>query len=807
MRIRITVILYILSFTISLFIFSAIMDDLAINFEYTSYASCATLDNNIFYAQNTRNGGVILKLDTSGKVKKIFRSLLYGEERVLAVSAYDGRLYAVLSNYSNEFDHDNTDGYVPKAYYRILCMDEDFSVVADTSKFAIDEGVIFNDLSVDKTGMIITAITTNGKSVWVYHIGNDQLREDFSKEEKPTVVEAIWTKNAKAGRFYSDALYTDNQLYVRTDADGPAGVLSVDSYIKEIVGNIKLSAGQVFTLYSGYIIRYVTFLLIWFVLLFFIIKVLFSRNRTFYFLLIAEGVLFCITLVGTMAIVRNFYDARVLEHSRFAVTSLFGLADEIGLNNDEDYTDKDIYATERYQEIKDDICEFVRRDGNTDVFYDVFLYNLSDGMVCVSSSGRNRQAFTDIFGSGLSELSEEIYRGRSYSKTDIVVEGQDYRAVAIKSGDSTPRYALMAIINVATFDKTVFIKNQGFFLLFLTIFALGSALVIFVWRLYLRDITVLEYALSSAAGGGRFPERPANVGIDVKEMWDSVTEINKKLEENEYIKIRILEAYYRFAPKNVERALFKNSILEVQNGSSSAIKGTVAVIGIDIGGYAPGKLDSVLESIGEYQKENDCMIVGKSPDLSLIEMFFMETDSSIVKFMIDLYIQNMKNRDLAVLSTVLCYDDCNFCVMGGSEEATIYLHSENQQVEKRIVEFVRNLKIGLVITEKVRDRENVESPIRFMGYSKYEQDGSPMELYEVLDAYPANLRAKRLSTLERFDDALKCYMDKDFYIARTKFSDILKETPDDNLARWYVFESEKYLNEVAEGDKYKFLHL
>ena len=54
------------------------------------------------------------------------------------------------------------------------------------------------------------------------------------------------------------------------------------------------------------------------------------------------------------------------------------------------------------------------------------------------------------------------------------------------------------------------------------------------------------------------PEKPVFIGRDIKDMWDSVTEIHKRIDEIEYAKIRILEAYFRFAPKNVEKVLGKH---------------------------------------------------------------------------------------------------------------------------------------------------------------------------------------------------------------------------------------------------------
>ena len=88
------------------------------------------------------------------------------------------------------------------------------------------------------------------------------------------------------------------------------------------------------------------------------------------------------------------------------------------------------------------------------------------------------------------------------------------------------------------------------------------------------------------------------------------------------------------------------------------------------------------------------------------------------------------------------------------------------------------------------------------------ENGIEIALYEVLDACDEKQRSEKLATLDRFNKALKLYHDKDFYLARNMFSEILKETPTDKLVRWYVFESETYLHEgAADGNGYKYVHL
>ena len=53
----------------------------------------------------------------------------------------------------------------------------------------------------------------------------------------------------------------------------------------------------------------------------------------------------------------------------------------------------------------------------------------------------------------------------------------------------------------------------------------------------------------------------------------------------------------------------------------------------------------------------------------------------------------------------------------------------------------------------------------------------------------------------KFQKALQLFYQHDFYLARSTFSDVLKENPEDAMAKWYLFTCERYLNQVhIEGD-------
>ncbi|MBP3825097.1 MAG: hypothetical protein ILA11_05125 [Butyrivibrio sp.] len=805
---RLIIILYIISFTISLFIFSAFMNGVSIDVECTTYSSYAVDGSDIYYAQNIKDKGVLFKLNSKGDASRMFLTDGMADTRILGVDTSGEYVYVITSGFTKEKSKDDEDAFETTTCYHLLELDHKLNLIRTTRAFYLDENDVFTGFSADANGLYITCVTSDGSRVTAYGTDYDQLKDPDDMSLDSIAMNIIRTKTALEGRMYSDALYEEGQLYVRTDADVPSSVFAIDPFIKEVVSRLKLTLGMLFRLYGAYIVWYIVLFVIWCILLSLVVRTISNRNRSFYFILIAEGMLLAITISAAIAVAANNMDARSVEHSRFAVTSLIGLADEAGLKEDIDYDSSVTYDDVRYIQIRDSLSEFVQRAGNNDIFYDVFVYRIRDDYICASASGRNRQSISDIYGTEMGRIDDEIKRGNIYTAVDVNIEGQKYRAVAAAVDNLAPQYALVGIINTTTLDKSVFVGNTGTFLIFIAAFAIGSALVTLAWYLHMRDLVSFEEALSASAAGEALPERPAVIGSDVKDMWDSLAEIHKRVDEIEYTKIKILEAYYRFAPKNVEKALFKKSIIEVENGDRSKLNGSVCLTNIDIsGGRRLKKLDSFIGSIGEYQKDHDCMIIGKSPDMSSLQMLFLDTESATVRFITDLYTQHTRSENAIHPSTVIFFDECRFGVMGNEDEATTYLRSMNQDTYRGVLKFATQLRLGIVISEDIKTRENLSAAVRFMGYARRGNSGEDIKLYEVLDAYAVNVRNARIASLPRFNDALDSFYEKDFYIARNKFSDILKENPDDSLVRWYVFEADRYLNEIVDDENYRYIHL
>jgi hypothetical protein len=151
------------------------------------------------------------------------------------------------------------------------------------------------------------------------------------------------------------------------------------------------------------------------------------------------------------------------------------------------------------------------------------------------------------------------------------------------------------------------------------------------------------------------------------------------------------------------------------------------------------------------------------------------------------------------MSLFLFHSNFWFGVTGSNEQALTYIVSDDLKTFEKFGRWFASLSIALVITEDVKEREKTKSKIRYIGYIEL-SGGRRERLYEVLDATEANERLSKLSLAERFENTIELFYKRDYYLARAEFSKMLKQNPEDELCRWYLFECEKYLNSGVRPD-------
>ena len=120
-------------------------------------------------------------------------------------------------------------------------------------------------------------------------------------------------------------------------------------------------------------------------------------------------------------------------------------------------------------------------------------------------------------------------------------------------------------------------------------------------------------------------------------------------------------------------------------------------------------------------------------------------------------------------------------------------------------EWFKSQEVPFVVTESILDVEEVGER-RFIG-SALSKDGREIRFFEVLDAYSASVRQAMIVNRAKFEETLELYYARDFYLARNKFLEIIKDCPYDEISKWYIFECERHLNGEAKEAQWKYLRI
>mgnify|MGYP002715377299 CR=1 FL=1 len=284
--------------------------------------------------------------------------------------------------------------------------------------------------------------------------------------------------------------------------------------------------------------------------------------------------------------------------------------------------------------------------------------------------------------------------------------------------------------------------------------------------------------------------------MEMARLWNRLSEVMKKYDQLIYSRNRLLQGYVRFAPGNIEKLLDKKSIWDIADGDQVQVKGTLGMISMT-GRCGISALDRNIKTICKYGKEQEGMVFADDTTLTSLKVLFMQDINKAVRFGIDFMHELNENNVFKEQKVIfiLHNDTIQYGISGTDEQIFSYIFSEEKDALQTYLIRLRELSVRMVVTEAVAAVMDQSLNKRYLGYVEPESLNRSIKLYEVLDVYGESKRRIKMKADGLFQEGLALYYQNDFYLARNKFTDVIKECPDDLVAKWYIFSCEKKIND------------
>ncbi len=367
-----------------------------------------------------------------------------------------------------------------------------------------------------------------------------------------------------------------------------------------------------------------------------------------------------------------------------------------------------------------------------------------------------------------------------------------------------PSYAIVTEVSAKPLNSYIGHLKLQYFILSLFFLAAGMALTAFIVGLQEREIRKMIRLVSQVSEGRKdwsalkADNKPLlRESTEMHTLQSALWQIASNIEWMNYSKYKMLQAYYRFAPKQIEKILHRETILDVGPLDRVTTEAALAFVSFAEEDNLPEReyLRMMVKNyahLGEVRKEYDGILISGSSDLSMVKLMFHEETRKALDFGIKLATREITDDSAGEAFILLHRTKFVYGVAGDEEQAFTYVHSNEMKVLDRYVDDLRTMGVRMVVTDYVYEVVEKEVSSRYIGY--IESGEYTFKLYEILDAHSSDERQKRLELKPKFQKALGLFYKSDFYLARNLFSEILRSCPTDEVAKWYLFLCENSLN-------------
>ncbi|MBP0979344.1 MAG: hypothetical protein J6C55_01705 [Oscillospiraceae bacterium] len=340
--------------------------------------------------------------------------------------------------------------------------------------------------------------------------------------------------------------------------------------------------------------------------------------------------------------------------------------------------------------------------------------------------------------------------------------------------------------------------------------------IFIMFSIVLKPLRELEKAVAQLAQGN-YSIRLIETGNDEFSYIRSIfNKMCDQLSGSIYRVNNISNSYFRFVPRHMFGILDKKDILDVKLGDKKNMQCVLVThklynfdeIEKSISDNGGDSLSNIIKFVDKYfnilhtnLKNRNGSLLSNELNVSKIESIFLGGERQAVDYSIDvmkkLFLSEQLNNLVKLDTSMIIYKaNILYGIIGEEKRSLPFVVSLDKEEMNDILLDFRSSGARVIITEDIKQALTnwPELSLRYIGYSLVNNNKKNISMYEVLNCCDLLERQQKESTLEIFKEAIDLFYKKEFYLARNLFSDVVDKSPSDNIARWYLFLSDKYNN-------------
>lgn len=747
----------------------------------------------LYVADNTDGEAKLYRIDAEGELLTGSEAFGTGTDCRFMGITVGQNVYTLIRE-----AYDGDDG---RAYqYRISEYTQELKPVSGGQPIRLAETGMVTGFSVDESGYYLTVVDTDGTGAFAYRVSGESTN---TAETETIEAEEVAIATADAGRTILQARYQRGRMLLYLDDGSGAEAFVTDEEKAELFYDRQVTLKQYLGNHTELLFRYIVILFSGLLFLVVVEGILRKKNRLICLIAAMEGVLL-LAVVGNVFVICNMeYEKDADKRAELASVYLRKLAEEEAFQTAFSTEAEGYYDTAAYYSQYYAMRKLAYGNGVSSYFGEICLVRASDGVIVAGTGEWNGQKLSAVYTDAAVQLSREAFNEQRYAETEVKIGNRSYHlgSITVKGDDCVLLGVLPAAADLNEQRDTI-LKNS---LIGLGVYLILSALGICFLTAQSRDIGKLRNALLGVADGRQEIRRPTVHGKEMESMWNSINEADKTLKKMNHSRLQLFEAYYRFAPKGIDTLLGKDSIMEVGCGDEQRLDCTMAIVGLHPAEVRlpefqkPEFRNHFLQCLERRQQEQRGITVANNVELSELKLLFPVKKSDTVQFAVDLLRDFPEEERGSVPASIFLFrSQFVYGIAGSDTQCFPVLDTKNRFRQEEYAEWLGRLGLRLVVTEEIRENGCLDKDVRYLGYVPAED--RQIRLYEVLDACPNRERRAKLQTREKFEQALQLFYRYDFYLARSTFSEILRDYPEDQITKWYLFACERHLNEANGTD-------